>query len=402
MLQAAGRVSIAALVMHFALCRAASAIEPLERAVVEIEAGRTTTPLVRPAESGGEFDVTFLAKRIGRRVPRIVSDLTGWGEHVDGTFDFRVGLMTRVGRTEWYSLTARVAPRARIEYLISYGLRDYRTDPHNPRRSARTAFGAPASSEFVTPGYVTPPEFASTPVTRTRALRTLTIRRSRSGQRCQVAVYSPPTEARTSEYPLAVFLERRGDTVSRVLDALIARNAIPPVFAVFVDASSCGLGAGGNSLLNFLNVELPRAVASRFPIHTRSSERAILAVSFNALDALEAALSPGSAFGKLGLLIPGRRITPERAQALVAQPHPRLRVAILAGIYDQANIATARFVREALRSTGDVVDYTEVPEGHSPVTRFYNLGSVLIRLFGRELDPEYCSAGAGTQVGISR
>lgn len=88
MLQTAGRASVAALVMLFALCRAATAIEPIERAVVEIEAGRTTTPLVRPTESSGEFEVTFLAKRIGRRVPRIVSDLTGWGEHGDGTFDF--------------------------------------------------------------------------------------------------------------------------------------------------------------------------------------------------------------------------------------------------------------------------------------------------------------------------
>jgi len=38
--------------------------------------------------------VTFLARRDGVQVPRIVSDVTGWGERIDGTFDTTVGTMT--------------------------------------------------------------------------------------------------------------------------------------------------------------------------------------------------------------------------------------------------------------------------------------------------------------------
>ena len=75
--------------------------DALETAIPEIEAGRTATPLIGEPTAGGEATVTFLAKRADGRAPRIVSDVTGWGEHIDGTFDFTAGTMTRVGITEW-------------------------------------------------------------------------------------------------------------------------------------------------------------------------------------------------------------------------------------------------------------------------------------------------------------
>jgi len=51
--------------------------------------------------------------------------------------------------------------------------------------------------------------------------------------------------------------------------------------------------------------------------------------------------SPG-AFGCLGLLIPGRRVRPPGLDAMVRPVNPRLRVAILAGQYDQANLPAAK------------------------------------------------------------
>jgi hypothetical protein len=68
----------------------------LKTAIAEIEAGRKTTPLIGEAPPGGEATVTFLARRAGGREPRIVSDVTGWGEHVDGTFDFTGIIRKRV------------------------------------------------------------------------------------------------------------------------------------------------------------------------------------------------------------------------------------------------------------------------------------------------------------------
>jgi len=84
----------------------------------------------------------------------------------------------------------------------------------------------------------------------------------------------------------------------------------------------------------------------------------------------------------VGLLIPGRRIGRADIDAIRARGAPFLRVAILAGQYDQANVATARSVRQAFAVAGHSVNYTEVPEGHSPRTWLNHLRVVLISLFG--------------------
>jgi len=90
-------------------------LRALQAAIADVESGRRATPLVSNAAADGAFGVTFLAKSAGGVAPRVVSDVTGWGEHIDGTFDFRAGAMTRVGQSEWYSLRANVAPRAAAE-----------------------------------------------------------------------------------------------------------------------------------------------------------------------------------------------------------------------------------------------------------------------------------------------
>jgi len=68
--------------------------------------------------------------------------------------------------------------------------------------------------------------------------------------------------------------------------------------------------------------------------------------------------------------------------AIAGRRDHRLRVSILAGKYDHANIGTARSVRQALADAGHTVDYTEVPEGHSPRTWLNHLRVVLVGLFG--------------------
>jgi hypothetical protein len=132
----------------------------VDAAIAAIEAGTGTSPLIGEQPRRGVPKVTFLAKREGTDPPRVVSDVTGWGERADGSFDPNAGKMTRVGMTEWYALETKVAPYARIEYLIAYGPSDFRLDPHNPRKVQRV--GGPAS-EFVMPGYQPPQEFVDPP-----------------------------------------------------------------------------------------------------------------------------------------------------------------------------------------------------------------------------------------------
>ena len=118
-----------------------------------------------------------------------------------------------------------------------------------------------------------------------------------------------------------------------------------------------------------------------------AAQHAILAISFGAKDALGMALDHPNAFGRVGLLIPGRRITPNDIRAVSARIEGPLRFAILAGRYDHANLPTARGLRQALHAVGHRVDYIEVPEGHSAVTWRNHLRGVLVALFGSPAAP---------------
>ena len=372
-------------------------VAALAAAIAEIEAGRKTTPLIGESTAGGDATVTFLAKRTGGPAPRVVSDVTGWGEHADGTFDIAAGTMTRVGGTDWYSLQASVAPGARIEYLIADGPADYRLDPHNPRQAAGPKFGGLPASEFVTPGYLPPPEFADPPTSPAGQITEATVASRALGGPCRLIVYTPPGYRRDVAYPVAVFLDLRSGQVSRVLDWLIAHRAIEPIVAVFVGPASGGDGHfTGAPLRRFLIGELPIWMASRYGVSRSAGKRAIIGISFGAKDALDAALASGGAaggFDRLGLLIPGRRIGRADIDAIAQQRTRHLRAAILAGRYDLANVATARSLRQALADAGHAVEYTEVPEGHSAVTWTNHLRDVLVSLFGAGGRPSFGGEG---------
>ena len=377
----------------------------LEAAIREVEAGRKTTPLVSGPTATGDFTVTFLARSPGGLVPRVVSDATGWGENaIDNSFDFTVGRMTRVGRTDWYALEARIAPRARIEYLVVYG-RDYRLDPHNPRQAQLRA-GGPAS-EFVTPGYQPPEEVpAASSVPAGRTAEATVDSRALHGSR-RVVVYTPPGYRADGTYPLAVFQfgvslvksdrDPRApvdpaapppielDVAPRLLDQWIAQRVIQPIVVLFVEPHRYGnqldYEVRAEAVRAFFTRDLLAWAASRYGVTRSADQRALLAVSAGAEAALDAALSSPRAFGRLGLLIPGRRVRPPGLEALVGPGGGRLQVAILAGQYDQANLPTAEKLRQALLDGGHAVDYILVAEGHTRATWRNHVRDVLVSLF---------------------
>ena len=360
-------------------------------AVVDIEAGRRTTPLIGEPHADGSATVTFLARRGGGPVPRIISDVTGWGERPDDTFDFKSGTMSRVGRTDWYWLETTVAARARIEYLVAHGLRDYRGDPYNPRRTAIR--GTSPASEFVMPGYVPPEEFEDAPVTPAGRVTPAAVDSPTLGEERRAIVYTPPDYRDDGEYALAVF--HGGTNVAdsgvgpRVLDWLIARHAIEPTVAVFVDSWPRVNDEEELARLRaFLAGELLEWVGSRYAVSARANRRAILGISFGARDALDAAVR-SDAFGLVGLLIPGRRMTPADIRALAGEPRHRVRLTILGGLYDAPNLSTARMARKAFAHAGHRVDYIEVPEGHNQGTWRNHLRDVLVSLFGTNQGPEH-------------
>jgi enterochelin esterase-like enzyme len=384
-------VLMAALTITFSCSRdqgpATGADRDLEAAIAEIEAGRATTPLIEQPAPGADATITFLVESTDGEVPRIVSDVTGWGESPDDSFfDVEIGAMERIGATDWYRLETRVAPGARIEYLVVHGETDYQVDPHNPRRA--WARGAHDISEFVTPDWVPPPELTATPEAPAGQTVEGTLDSRALGAPRRVLVSLPPRYRGDGAYPVAVFHSgwsvARDGQAPRVIDQLIAHQRIEPIVGLFLDSYLPGDPDNheGPPLRAFLTEEARQWLSSRYSVSDRADDWAVLAISYGAKDALDASLAPTRAYGRLGLLIPGRRLTADDLEAFTPQRDRRLQVAILAGLYDQANIATARNAEQTLTSSGHTVDFIEVPEGHNPATWRNHLRDVLISLFG--------------------
>ena len=358
----------------------------LDAAIADIEAGSASTPLVVQPAPGSDATVTFLVRSTDGQVPRIVSDITGWGESPDdSTFDLTIGTMTPLGSRGWYRLETRVAPRARVECLVVHGETDYRVDPNNPRRA--WSRGGHSISEFVTPDYQPPRELADPPAAFGGRTVEATIDSRALGGRRRVLVYLPRGYRDDGALPVAVFHSGWGvaheGQAPRVLDWLIAEREIGPIVGLFLESYLAGDDDNreGPPLRAFLTEEAPTWLASRYGVTTSADGWAILAISYGAKDALDAALAPAQTYGRVGLLIPGRRLTPADLEAFAVQPGRRLRVAILAGLYDHANLATARDARDALADAGHAVEYIEVPEGHNPTTWRDHLRDVLVSLF---------------------
>lgn len=390
----AGLAAAAALAWQvgarLASSRASGAGAWLAAAIADVEAGRATTPLVRERPGSHEVAVTFLARASAGVPPRIVSDATGWGEQPGEGFSFAVGRMAAVegtqgpgARSTWYVLDTRVARGARIEYLLAYTPGDYRPDPHNPRRARFRPPGSPAS-EFVAPGYAPPADPLTAASDRVGTLAGARIdSRALSGP-VTAAVYTPPGYPRGRAYPVAVFHDRlnwgREGDGPRLLDRLIADRRIDPVVAVFPDSGRPG-DENVPAVRTFLGEELPRWLASRYDVTSRVEERAIVGVSYGAKDALEAAAAgSGAAYGRVALFIPGRRLRTADIDELSRRPTARLRVAILAALYDAPNLATARSVRQVFASAGHEVHYVEVPEGHNAAAWRDHAGEILATL----------------------
>lgn len=376
----------------------------LVAAIAEVEAGRKRTPIIGEQAPTGEYRVAFLAREPGGAAPRVVSDVTGWGENVaDNTFDFTIGRMARVGGSDWYSLETLVAPGARIEYLVVHG-REYRIDPHNPRQT-RIRGGGPAS-EFVTPGYAPPEDFDTLPAAREGGTSAGRIASRALGGSRRVIVYTPPGYDRRQAYPMAVFEhgvrlagrldgQRNNGSVPaepvieavispRLLDHLIAARSIEPLVVAFVESVPWGGTSNHSSasMRTFLSSEVPAWMAAHYAVTASADGRAILGISAEAREAVDAAIG-SSAFGRVGLLIPGRRVAQEpKLEEQIGSVKHHLRVAILAGRYDRANLATAKSLRRAFAQAGVAVDYIEVAEGHNQATWHDHASKVLIALFG--------------------
>jgi enterochelin esterase family protein len=336
------------------------------------------TPIVE-----NQSRAVFLVQDVNGQTPRIVGDFNNWAAGANG-LDQTTGVPTRIEGTDWSSLEATVYTNARAEYVLLFG-DGTRPDPHNPR-VVQSFTGV--KSEIRMPLWVAQPEIDDRAPVPEGAVVAETITSRALGESRRVWFYTPPGYETSDRWFPVVYVLDGGSYVERLgtpglLDRLIARKAIPPVIAVFVEPGRRQEEYARNpQWRTFMATELVSLMDKRFRTVPAPDHRAVLGSSLSAYGAVDLAVEHPSVFGLCAALAPPVQTPTIITNQLKGREAMRaVKFFVLAGTYDSMADGGRR-LRTALDIGTGAVTYVEVPEGHSTETFRGHLDDALKALLG--------------------
>lgn len=341
-------------------------LDPADRgpAVDRFVTARGGTPIVE-----NQSRVVFLAQDQNGVTPRIVGDFNNWAAAANGQ-DPTIGVTTRIEGTDWSYLEASVYTNARAEYVLLFPAEAV-ADPRNTRTVS--GFAGPRS-EVRMPQWVAQPEIDETTEVAAGAVTGEAVPSKALGAPRRVWFYTPPGYESSQEWYPVLYVLDGGNYVERmrtptILDRLIARKAIPPVIAVFVEPAERQEEYSRNPRWRaFMATELVALVDKRFRTFPAPEKRLVLGSSLSAYGAVDLAVEYPSVFGLCAALAPPAQTTTVITNQ--AKGHEAIRAVrffVLAGTYDSMAMGGRR-LRTALDIGTGAVTYVEVPEGHSTET----------------------------------
>jgi enterochelin esterase-like enzyme len=322
------------------------------------------TPLIQ-----NQSTVIFLVQDRDGAPPRIVGDFNNWAASANGQ-DPAVGVPTRIDGTDWSYLQTSIYTNARAEYVL-LSATDAVPDPRNPRTVQ--AYAGPRS-EVRMPQWIGQPEIDETAEVPSGTVVGEATPSKALGTSRRVWFYTPPGYETSQDWYPVVYVLDGGNYVERmrtptILDRLIARKAIPPVVAVFVEPGERQEEYSRNPRWrSFMATELVPLVDTRFRTFPAPEKRIILGSSLSAYGAVDLAVEYPAVFGLCAALAPPAQTpTVITNQTKGREAIQAVRFFVLAGTYDSlAN--GGRRLRTALDIGTGAVTYIEVPEGHSTET----------------------------------
>ncbi len=343
-----------------------------DAAVERFIAAKGGTPIIE-----NQTRLVFFAKDVNGVPPRVVGDFNAWavrpgsGQAAQPVYDAAIGKMTRIDGTTWSYLEGTAYSNARAEYVFFFD-QEAAADPLNPRTVQ--AYAGPRS-EIRMPFWVAQPEVDDAAAVPAGELIAETVMSRALGGPRRVWYYLPPGYANATDtlYPVIYVLDGSNYVekmdVPHVLDRLIARQAIPPVIAVFSEPGERQEEYSRNPKWRaFITSELVPIVDQRFRTFPAPDHRVILGSSLAAYGAVDLAVEFPSVFGLCAAIAP-----PEQTASVIAN-QPRVQAAavsirffVLGGVYD-AMIDGARRLRTTLDGVNAPVTYLEVAEGHNTNT----------------------------------
>lgn len=371
-------------------------------------AARATTPLLSPGSSPGRLRALFVFRSPAERV-FLAGDMNGWSRSAQP--------LDRLAGTDLHLLEIQVPDGARLDYKLVVSGTEWTLDPWNPRTMTG---GYGPNSELRTPAYVPPAEVEPGPGTVEGSWDELRLESRATGGQRSAFVWSSAPAGATGPFPVLYLLDgadyRDFAKAHVVAGNLVGAGRLPPVVLVLVppvdrraeydDARPGPGGAGGDAapgratagispshaaFTRFLADELVPAVEARWPVRKDAAGRGVMGASLGGFAALSVTARRPGVFGRCGAQSTGGG-DGGGFEALLADlarlPAGSVRVHLDAGTFEAAFhgfdlLSLSRRLRAEL-SRRQLVQYREVPEGHSWGSWRARLGEALTFFWGDE------------------
>ena len=375
--------------------RLAGAFDEAARTAAEAEfascAGRHGTPLLSQGGAPGRIRALFAFRSHAEKV-FLAGDMNGWSTSAQP--------LERLEGTDLHVLEVEVPDGARLDYKLVVSGTEWTLDPWNPRTMTG---GYGPNSELRTLAYVPPAEVEPGPGTVKGAWEELKVESRAMGGARSALVWSSAPAGTTGPYPVLYLLDgtdyRDFAKAHVVAGNLVGAGKLPPVVLVLVppvdrrteyddDRSASArsevgadaperraaraVGPTHAAFTRFLVDELVPTVEARWPVRKDAAGRGVMGASLGGFAALSVTARRPGVFGRSGAQSTGGG-DGGGFEALLADlgrlPAASVRVHLDAGTFETLFhgfdlLSLTRRLRAEL-SRRQVVQYREVPEGHS-------------------------------------
>ncbi len=348
-------------------------------------AARATTPLLSPGPSPGSIRALFAFRSPAEKV-FLAGDMNGWSTSAQP--------LERLSGTDLHLIEVEVPDGARLDYKLVVSGTEWTLDPWNPRTMTG---GYGPNSELRTPAYVPPAEVEPGPANVIGSWEELRLESRAMGGPRSAFVWSSAPAGASGPFPVLYFLDgtdyRDFAKAHVVAGNLVGAGRLPPVVLVLVPpvdrraeydddrthpvAERPGTGApevapAHAAFTRFLVDDLVPAVEARWPVRKDAAGRGVMGASLGGFAALSITARRPGVFGRCGAQSTGGG-DGGGFEALVADlgrlPAASVRVHLDAGTFEARFhgfdlLSLTRRLRTEL-SRRQVVQYREVPEGHS-------------------------------------
>ncbi|WP_177199821.1 alpha/beta hydrolase-fold protein [Flexibacter flexilis] len=300
-------------------------------------------------------------------------DFDGWSARPEG-FQSRA---RRVGKTDIWLLKASFPSAARLDYKIVVNDR-WILDPANPFQQWG---GAGPNSELRMPAWhIEPATVPNYDIVRGNLSENIRIKSRKLGYDVQYQVYTPADYEDLRNLPTIYLTDGQEYSSSQmgsmitVLDNLIANKEIKPVIAVFIDPRNPDTLSQNrrekelllnDKFVDFVVTELVPEVDYNFKTSRKAADRAMMGLSWGGLSTAYFGYKASHTFSMLGLQSPEFGDKPEIYTFYEQSPKlPISRIFMSTGTIRDTE-KSARRMKEIMEKKGYIVQYREVPEGHS-------------------------------------